>query len=80
MDIRSSSPDRRARRSMVRRFWHGTKTVARGPIDAVGPGEIARGASLIQSLLEIVQRKSRADGMFEVDEHGNIDLAATAVV
>ncbi len=63
---------------MVRRLWHGTKTVARGPIDAVGPGEIARGANLIQSLLEILQRKSRADGLFRVDERGNIDLRATA--
>lgn len=80
MDKRPSPQGRRPRRSMVRRLWHGTKTIARGPLDAVDPGEIARGASLIQSLLEILKRKTRADGPFRVDEHGNIDLAATAFV
>ena len=78
MAIRPSPPDRRFRRSVVGHLWHGTKSVARGPIDAVGPREIARGASLIRALLEVLQRDSRADGLVRVDEHGHIDLVTTA--
>ena len=64
--------------SVLRRMWRGTKALTRGPIDAAAPSEIARGASLIRSLLELLQRSPHSEGRFRVDDAGNIDVAATA--
>ena len=78
MDKRSAPPTPQRRSSLFGRLWRGTKTVARGPIDAAAPGEIARGAGLIRSLLELLQHGPDADTRFRVDEAGSIDLNATA--
>ena len=78
MDKRSAPPTPPRRSSLSGRLWRGTKTVARGPIDAAGPGEIARGAGLIRSLLELLQHGPETDTRFRVDEAGSIDLNTTA--
>ena len=78
MDKHSAPATPQRRSSMFVRLWRGTKTVARGPIDAAAPGEIARGAELIRSLLELLQHGPDADTRFRVDEAGSIDLNATA--
>ena len=66
------------RLSPLTRLWRGTKTVARGPIDAVAPSEIARGATLIRSLLKLLQHPPGSAGAIQLAEAGNIDVAASA--
>ena len=65
-------------RPVLRRLWRGTKAITRGPVDAAAPSEIARGASLIRSLFELLQRSPRSEERFRLDEAGNIDVVATA--
>lgn len=65
-------------RSLLRGLWRGTKAITRGPIDAAAPLEIARGAGLIRSLFELLQRSPRSEERVYLDEAGNIDVVATA--
>ena len=65
-------------RPVLRRLWRGAKAITRGPVDAAAPSEIARGASLIRSLYELLQRSPRSEERFRLDEAGNIDVVATA--
>ena len=65
-------------RPVLRQIWRGTKAITRGPIDAAAPSEIARGAGLIRSLFELLQRSPRSEERLYLDEAGDIDMVATA--
>ena len=65
-------------RPVLRRLWRGTKAITRGPIDAAAPSEIARGASLIRSLFQLLQKSPYSEKRFSLDDAGNIDMLATA--
>ncbi len=64
--------------SMLRQAWRQTRFVAGGPIANIGLEEISSGARLIGQLTKQVQQGPALDGRLKVDEHGGIDLRATA--
>ena len=79
MDVYLPQPkEQRRRRSMVGRIWRGTKMAARGPVEAAATAEITRGASLIGALFKLLQRGPAQDKSVQLDEHGVINVRATA--
>ena len=73
-----ADPKPKASESMLRRAWRRTKFVAGGPIANIGLEEISRGARLIGQLTNQVRQGPVSDGRLKADEHGGIDLRATA--
>ena len=73
-----TGPKPKASTSMLRRTWRRTKFVAGGPIANIGLEDISSGARLIRQLTSQVRQGPVADERLKADEHGAIDLRATA--
>ena len=73
-----AGPSPKASTSMLRRAWRRTKFVAGGPIANIGLEDISSGARLIGQLSKQVRQRPLSDGRLKADEHGGIDLQATA--
>ena len=64
--------------SMLGRAWRRTRFVAGGPIANIGLEDISSGARLIGQLAKQMRQRPLSDGRLKADEHGGIDLRATA--
>ena len=73
-----AGPISRPPASMLRRTWRGTKFIVGGPIANIGLEEISSGGRLIGQLTKQVRQGPVSDGRLKADEHGAIDLRATA--
>ncbi len=73
-----AGPEPKVSASMAKRAWRRTKFVAGGPIANIGLEEISSGARLIGQLTNQVRQGPVSDGRLKADEHGGIDLQATA--
>ncbi len=73
-----AGPGPKASDSMLRRTWRRTKFIAGGPIANIGLEEISSGGRLIGQLTKQVRQGSVSDGRLKADEHGGIDIRATA--
>ncbi len=73
-----AGPEPKVSASMVKRVWRRTKFVTGGPIANIGLEEISSGARLIGQLTNQVRQGPVPDGRLKADEHGGIDLQATA--
>ena len=73
-----AAPGPRAPGSVLQRTWRRARFVAGGPIANIGLEDISSGARLIGQLTKQVRQGPASDGRLKVDEHGVIDLRATA--
>ena len=73
-----AAPEPKAPGSAPQRTWRRARFVAGGPIANIGLEEISSGVRLIGQLTKQVRHGPALDGRLKADEHGDVDLGATA--